>query len=350
MVSLLASTCDGGGVVFENAKDEAAAKLKLASSSVEGTMDGDKIVFDTVIPQRNDYNGTANAASGSITEAEDEPLVTYNETLNHLNLFENFVVCQKIKQQIYPERKTLCLRFQQTKKLFIIELAFLKGLRKLRKQLRTIKNEKTSSEDSWRTLLEARELKGHMQNLTAPLFEGGEFAVPLDYTGAKKGILILHDTYSFDLAALAKGKTVSRNYPNGPLVMKNDHNMEVEDFYQLTQQVFLIQTYYFIFNPLLYEGFYCCSCSCQCCCFSYCFFYYCCCRCSYYYYCFIFCVFFIFFAAASLAAAAAAAISAVVVAPAAVAEAAVSAAAVVGFVAVVGAAAAIVRVASIAAA
>lgn len=167
-----------------------------------------RIVFQNVVPFDKGSGG------GSDPGGKQEETVSYNDTVNHLEMFENF---------------------QLTKKVFVKEITLRALLAKLRNLLRMCRD--IEGERGVEKLLLVRDVKDEIKNITE-----GEFTREQDYLGAKKGLLLLQDTYHFDILALTKGKLISNNFPRGPLKFKNRHKLELEDFLQLTYQVIAVET------------------------------------------------------------------------------------------------------------
>eukprot|EP00095_Tigriopus_kingsejongensis_P001288 maker-scaffold359_size197282-snap-gene-0.29 protein:Tk01288 transcript:maker-scaffold359_size197282-snap-gene-0.29-mRNA-1 annotation:"hypothetical protein" len=71
----------------------------------------------------------------------------------------------------------------------------------------------------------------------------GTFGDVEDYLGAVKGMVFLHDTYSFDLNKLSKGLIASKTYPHGPLLLRSQHSLGFFDFLKFAKQAFAFKFY-----------------------------------------------------------------------------------------------------------
>lgn len=157
----------------------------------------------------------------SVIRCEDEPYHTvqntaskapkkadlYNENVFTFNLFENFELAREV---------------------YLSELKLIDHLLNVRSVLQE-KYDHLTSNRLWKGSLSVP------QNLT---FGDGN-----DFHGAVKGLVFLHDTYSFDLNQFAKGVILVKNYPKGRLKIPHGHPLAFDDFRRLAKQAFALKFY-----------------------------------------------------------------------------------------------------------
>ena len=136
----------------------------------------DSKVFDIITdPTKNN-----NVTSTSTLKDDHDTSQPYNFTLYEFEMFENFELTREVRKN---------------------ETGLIISLKRLRESLEKRKERigrGLDEDDRFANLLE------EISNLTS------DFPSPRDFDGALKGLLLLQDTYDFDLGALTKGKLVSR--------------------------------------------------------------------------------------------------------------------------------------------
>lgn len=200
------------------------SEVPVDASASDGSDLGDAAAASVLIPDVvNPAANRTGPASGGGDEEEDMGPASYNSSFSNLELFENFQLTRKVLVGEIRARAALGdLR------------ASLGAVRESLESLRAgLGSGKLPEGEVLAKMSDAREA---LRNLTA------DFPAERDLVGARRGLVILQDTYLFDLAALSRGRLVSKGYPRGgPLRVENRHRMELEDLLALTTTAFSIK-------------------------------------------------------------------------------------------------------------
>ena len=124
------------------------------------------------------FDITVEEVKNNVTLNDDSRrhVTPYNDSLYHFEMFENF---------------------ELTREVFANETKLVKSLRDLRSILANRNSEVLKSDG-------VQKQKEDILDFTF------DFPSKMDFDGAVKGLLLLQDTYAFDLGALTKGKLISR--------------------------------------------------------------------------------------------------------------------------------------------
>ncbi len=140
----------------------------------------------------------------------------YNESLFELDMFEN----AEITKEAFRAELQLVKELKNAKKALSERVALLKMSAKEQRSL-------------WKTVL----------NLDSITNASVNFPTKEDFLGAKKGLVLLHETYQFDVNLLTRGRLLAKSYPLGALSFKNAHPLGLDDLLGLCRVAFSIKWY-----------------------------------------------------------------------------------------------------------
>jgi prolyl 4-hydroxylase len=169
-------------------------------------------------------------------ETEKGSDTSYDDHFFSFRLFENF----QLTADVFRAELTLVGILQRLRTKLEKDRRFFKNLLNVAKSSRECQRTNqcaTNITEPLYTITNLKEEEDAIAGLQSRLPDSE------DLEGALKGLLFLHDTYSFSLIQLKSGLLVSRSYPNGNLSYNCHRSLDFHDFFLLGKQAFRFKWY-----------------------------------------------------------------------------------------------------------